>query len=218
MKTHTLIVFLMIFTMIAAACRDNGEDTEGALPGEGETAKLESPNPTPGPEMKKYDFRGSDWGATREEVMATERDKPVSEAEDTLDYKTVIDGMPMMVNYKFRDNKLVRGGFLMNEVIKDNNEYLKRYEKLKELLINVNGSPRIDIEKQLKPDAVIDEEHIGDAVCSGDILYGAQWTLPDTIVNLVLNGQESKCYLTIIYTSSEEIRFLMNKNGAEEEN
>ncbi|MEQ9619850.1 MAG: hypothetical protein RIG61_11855 [Deltaproteobacteria bacterium] len=215
MKNHLLITFVMIFSLLAAACNDNGKETRNAPPGD--TAELESPGPTPGPEVKEYDFRGSDWGATREEVMATERNEPVYEDDDTLEYKGVVEKMLMLITYKFRDDKLVRGGFVLNQQIRDKNEYPERYNKLKKILIEANGAPRKDIEKNLNPNAVINDENKGDAVCRGDIVYGAQWVLPDTVINLLLNGQQSQCYLAIIYTSREELEFRTNQSGGQED-
>ncbi len=229
LKNILAIIAVLAFTLSVAACRDNGPKTDEARTPETVQA---TPEPSPDesteatlepgaeaesksePKVVKYDFRRATWGTSMEEVLAIEKIKPKLRGEDTLVYQSTAAGMPALVDYKFVDDKLYRGGLVFNEVLKDNNQYIESYNKVKQVLLDANRPAAIDVERQINPDAVIDPDNKGDAVCRGDMIYGAEWTKADrTVVRVVLNGVDSRCFLSVVYASPEMVRELRGQNG-----
>lgn len=226
MKTIVTVISMLVLILSASACRDNGSKTNDTAP-PAETAQPapESAEATPpaeppdgeeaAAEPVKHDFRMADWGMSMEQVMELERDEPNSKSEDTLDYQRNVLSMAMLANFKFINDKLVRGGYVLNQKIEDNNEYIEKYNTVKEAMIKAEGPPVVDAEKQINPDAEIDPDHVGDAICRGDMIYGSQWNRPDgTVIRLILNGKDSMCYLTVIFSSPEFERIHTIPGGA----
>lgn len=139
---------------------------------------------------------------SREEVMASERDKLIFDNENSIEYRTFIGDIQAQANYKFQDDKLIRGGYYFLKEYEDKNEYIEVYEQLKERMIEAKGPPAIDKVVQLNPSAEIDPENKGQAVCDGDLIYGTQWNYPGSDIQLVFRGEKGTCYLTINFLKS----------------
>lgn len=223
MKTIVTIISVLVLAFAVTACRDNEQKTDDAAP-PAETAQsapdtaeaTTAAEPADGEEaeLPKYDFRQTMWGMSMEEVMAIEKKEPETKGEDSLDYQQNVLSMGALSNYKFIDDKLVRGGYVFNEKFETNNDYIKNYNKIKKAMIEAEGPPVVDVEKQINPDAVIDPDNIGDATCRGDMIYGSQWNRPDgTVIRLVLNGKNSRCFLTVIFNSPEFERLHTGRSG-----
>jgi hypothetical protein len=166
--------------------------------------------------VEKYDFRKAKWGMSREEVQETEETEPILENENTIDYSIILSGMQAQVGYTFKDDELIRAGFFFFSKLKTKNDYIEKYNSLKEELIKVNGKPVLDTEKQKDTFQRIDPDNKGEAVCNGDMLYATQWDLPATDIQLVLRGEDSECKLTILYLSEEGLRQLL-KNRTQQQ-
>lgn len=191
--------------------------TPGPAASASPTAKAE---PTPGPATPtekpkpvKYDFKKADWGMTMAQVKASEPKKPAAETPNSLTYKSAIARMFAYTTYQFKDGKLYRAGFIFAEKRDTDNKFIEDYETLKGYLIQANGSPVIDEEKQINPNAVIDPDNKGAAACRGDIIYGAQWNIPRSVIRLVLRGEDSKCLLTVVYTSASAAKAVTDQDG-----
>lgn len=202
MKNHLKLLTLIGLSLFVFACSNDKQATDTPQAPQIDEEAVE-----------KYDFRKANWGMSREEVMATEESEPIIVNENTIDYSTVIVNKQAQVGYTFKDDELIRAGFFFFGKFEDENEYIEKYNSLKEELTKVNGKPVIDTEQQKNPSQSIEPENKGKAVCSGDLLYAAQWDLPSTDIQLVLRGEDSECKLTILYLSEEGLRQLL-KNRA----
>jgi major membrane immunogen (membrane-anchored lipoprotein) len=221
LKTFVTILSVLAFALLITACRKQDQKPE---PSPAPTANTESTpgpaasaSPTPGPEAKpketKYDFRRADWGMTMAEVKASESKKPADETADSLTYTSRVGKMFAYVTYQFKDGKLYRAGFIFDEKRDTDQKFLDDYETIKQELTKVNGKPVIDGVKQINPDADVASQDRGAAVCRGDLAYGAQWNIPRTVIRLFLQGKDSKCILTAIYTSASAEQSTADMNG-----
>lgn len=201
LKTYINIVTLVALTVLLFACSDNNQGTDNSQ--EAETPEINEEA------VVKYDFRKANWGMSMQEVKDSEEIEPVLESENTLDFSTILLNMQAQIGYTFKDDELIRAGFFFVTELNSENEYLEKYEALKDELTKVNGRPVIDTEQQKDPSQQIDPDDKGKAVCNGDLLYAAQWDLPNTDIQLVLRGEEAECKLTILYISEEGLRQML---------
>lgn len=151
---------------------------------------------------------------TMAQVKTTEPKKPAQENADSVTYSTALGKIFAFVTYQFKDDKLYRAGFIFAEKRKTDQQYLDDYETIKQEITKVNGKPVMDAVKQLNPDADVTSVNRGPAVCRGDLIYGAQWNIPRTVIRLVLQGKDSKCILSAIYSNEKAEESNANPDGA----
>lgn len=180
---------------------------------------LASPAPlaTPGLETKtgeKFDFRGTRWGMTKAEVKKAEPRAPGNETEDSLSYRSSSREQLTYITYQFKNGKLYRAGVLYPEKLKSDDLYLENYEGLKQEVIKAYGKPALDEETPLNQEAVIEPDKKAEAVCRGDLMLGAQWNVPGTVVILMFRGDGEKCLVSLIYASEEYMRSISDQNGS----
>jgi hypothetical protein len=219
LKTFVTILSALTIALLITACQNQNEGKKTKLKS-AKTAKLEttpapaesapptlSPSPTPGPEGKAktkwYDFRRADWGMTKAQVKASEPKKPAYETADSVTYDAAVWKMFAYVTYQFKAGKLYRAGFIFAERRDTDQQYVDDYETIKKEISQANGKPSFDSVKQLNPNVDVSAHNTGAAVCRGDLVYGAQWNIPRSVIRLFLQGKDSKCILTAIYTSVE---------------
>lgn len=174
------------------------------------------PSATPGPQSKSaedFDFRGANWGMSMAEVKKTERMKPKVEKEDSLTYDGKYKGILTQYNFKFKDDKLYRGGVLYITRQESPAAYMNNYEMLKKDITAVYGEPVIDGEKKTNPDAVIDPDNKAEAVCNGDMMVASQWDLPRSMVILMMNGNGLDCVTSLIYLDRDALHPIAEQDG-----
>ena len=195
MRDYVKFLFVITLTLFIFACSNNDETAEedGAAEGGKQVERLKAPV------RPEFDFRKTRWGMSREEVLAHEPGKPIFNTENSLEYQIFIGDIQAQANYKFDGDKLIRAGYHLPRKYEDMNEYLDKYEKIKAMIIESKGSPMIDKEVQLDPSEEIDPDKKGEAACEGKLVYGTQWKHPGSDIQLLLRGENSECYLTVIY-------------------
>lgn len=208
MKNYINLPTLIILALFMFACSNDSTNTDSTQANQAPEIDNDA--------VEKYDFRKAKWGMSREEVQETEETEPILENENTIDYSIILSGMQAQVGYTFKDDELIRAGFFFFSKLKTKNDYIEKYNSLKEELIKVNGKPVLDTEKQKDTFQRIDPDNKGEAVCNGDMLYATQWDLPATDIQLVLRGEDSECKLTILYLSEEGLRQLL-KNRTQQQ-
>jgi len=218
LRNYFILTAIITFALFTLACsNDKNSGSEGdAAQSESSTEevveqKSEDEENIDPDAIEKYDFRKANWGMSMEEVKKSEGKEPELESENTLDYSTVILGMQTQIGYTFNNDELIRGGFFFITKPETNNGYIEKYKEIKEELTKVNGKPVIDTEQSLDPYQKFAPEEKGDAVCNGDLLYAAQWDLPNTDIQLVLRGANNECMLTVLYQSEESLRQLIKE-------
>jgi len=207
LKNYIKLLTLVGLSLLIFACSNDNKTTDSTQA----TGAPKIDNEA----VEKYDFRKAKWGMSKEEVKKTEETEPIIEKENIIDYSIIFFGMQAQVGYTFKDDELIRAGFFFFSNLDTKNDYIEKYNSLKEELTKVHGKPVIDTEQQKDTSQTIDPENKGEAVCSGEMLYAAQWDLPRTDIQLVLRGENSECALTILYLSEEGLRQLL-KNRSEQ--
>ena len=206
MKNYIKLLTIIGLTLFISACSNDNKTTDSTQATQAPEIDNEA--------VEKYDFRKANWGMSKQEVKETEETEPILEKENMIDYSIMFFGMQAQVGYTFKDDELIRAGFFFFGKLDTKNDYIEKYNSLKEELTKANGKTVIDTEQQKDPSQTIDPENKGEAVCSGDMLYAAQWDLPTTDIQLVLRGENSECKLTILYLSEEGLRqLLINRTG-----
>ena len=152
----------------------------------------------------KYDFRKTNWGMSKEQVRATEDKEPDFKDDNGLGYDIKINGDDYYCSYSFLEDKLYNGGYASTEIHTNENLYIDDYEELKETLIKKYGKPKSDLGTFWKNDLYKDDKsQWGFAISIGDLVYGARWETPTTIITLMLRGDNYKILLILSYYSKE---------------
>jgi hypothetical protein len=93
----------------------------------------------------RTDFRGSNWGMTQAQVMATEPNRPAqlgeSDGEMVVQYGAKLGALNGRRIYIFAGDKLVRAKFLAREEHSDRNEFIRDFQALESLLKGRYGKP-----------------------------------------------------------------------------
>lgn len=193
MKRYLHFLSISVFALFISACSSPEQSQENTQP---EQAQNEETKLTERPE---YDFRKARWGMSKEQVMESERAKLIFDNENSVEYRVFIGDFQTQANYTFDNDKLVRVGLYFLTEYEDKNKYIEVYEFLQDGMTKGVGSPVLDKVVQTDPSATIEEGQEGQAVCNGELVYGTQWQYPGSDVQLLLRGEEGKCYLTTIY-------------------
>jgi uncharacterized lipoprotein YehR (DUF1307 family) len=215
LKTFATALSALALALSIASC---GSDEKKPAPSPQTPARITpAPSVTPGPQSKpevKHDFRAADWGMSKDEVKKTERRKLEHEDENSLTYSGYYNKLYTYITYQFKDDKLFRAGVIYPQKLESDNLYLENYEKLKSDIIKAYGAPVIDGEKQLNPGAVIEPDKKAEAVCRGDLMYGAQWSVPGSMVVLMIRGDNKECLVSLIYTDESVLRPIAEQDGS----
>ncbi len=150
---------------------------------------------------------------TRDEVKKAEPKPPKHETEDSLTFEGSYRDLITYITYQFKDGKLYRAGVLYPEKLASDGLYLENYENLKQDVIKAYGEPALDDETLLNTNAVIEPDKKAEAVCRGDLMLGAQWNVPGSMVVLMFRGDGGKCLVSLIYASEAAIQSLSEQNG-----
>lgn len=234
MNQSFAIITALAIALSITACRNEGKGPESAPSPQSAVVTTETPaitaGPTPeqsvspqpsaspGPQSKpeeKFDFRGTRWGMTKDEVKKAEPKGPKHETEDSLVFEGRYRDMITYITYQFKDGKLYRAGVLYPEKLASDSLYLENYENLKQDVIKAYGEPVVDGETLLKPDAVIEPDKKAEAVCRGDLMLGTQWNVPGSIVILMMRGDSEKCLVSLIYSNEAVMHSPSEKNGSD---
>ncbi|RKU12244.1 hypothetical protein C6501_11185 [Candidatus Poribacteria bacterium] len=74
-----------------------------------------------------YDFRKVRWGYSQERVETIEQGKVVfSRTPDLLIYKSKIEGVPVLLVYTFRKNKLRSAGYMTQKPVRNAQNFVKK--------------------------------------------------------------------------------------------
>ena len=162
-------------------------------------------------EKGKYDFRKTTWGMSKSEVMETEEGEPVLNSVYKIDYDTKMMSFDSKISYTFNDDELIRASFLLLDKPETNSGYIEIYKEIQRELKTKYGKTVIDTVQHKDPSVHIEPSNYPDAVCNGDLLYATQWDTPSSDIQLLLRGENSECYITIMYISEEGFRQMLRE-------
>lgn len=91
---------------------------------------------------QEYNFRKTEWGYTKKQVMDAEKGTPIKEDDDFICYTGKLAGSDVFIMYFFLNNKLCRAKYAYYEKHTNKNSFLSKYDKYKSLLIKKYGKPQ----------------------------------------------------------------------------
>lgn len=153
---------------------------------------------------KEINFRKTKWGMTKSAVIKSETaEKVKSEKEytDMLAYNTTVSGLDSYLVYFFVNNKLWKSRYAFNEEHTNKNDYISDFDKIKDVLIKVYGTPKKDNifwGNDLYKD---DYSEWGLAISLGHLSYFTIWETKTTKIVLFLNGDNYKIESGVEYSS-----------------
>ena len=167
-------------------------------------------------EEAKYDFRQTNWGMSKEQVKARENKEVIDEGDFNLGhivcYEIEIGTKDYICAYGFLENKLYRTVYVFNEKYSNDNDYIKEYEYLKEILTKKYGDSNKKLLMDLygreeifwKDDVYKDDKtNWGFAISAGDLIYSSFWETTNTRIEVLLDGNEYEITLRVVYGSKE---------------
>ena len=150
-----------------------------------------------------YDFRKTKWGMSKQEVLASETLKPVSEREESLIYMSVVLHKKVLIGYSFIQNKLFRATYLLRERHTNQNDFIEDYDDFKEMLTKKYGRPKKDNIIWRNNLFKNDSSEWGTAIGFGHLVYACEWETNSTKILCLLNGDNFKISLGVGYESKE---------------
>ena len=151
----------------------------------------------------KDHFRKASWGMSKAQVKATEPEKPEHETDDELFYPDKILNMKVYAAFLFTHDKLVMGKYIVIDEHTNKNDFILDYERLKDALCEKYGDPK-DQDRVWRDNLYKkDFSDWGLAVSIGHLKYTATWETEDTIVFLLLAGENYDIKLIVEYISKE---------------
>ncbi len=154
--------------------------------------------------LSSFDVSRVLWGDTKEQVRASEGEKPVEDSDDIISYKATLAGMQCLISYSFVDSMVVTAKYTVQADHADKNDWIADYDTLRSLVSGKNGQPDMALDKQWKNEIYRDEpKNYGNAISQGHLYYLSTWQLPKTNINLMLSGGNHKISLELEYASKK---------------
>lgn len=133
-------------------------------------------------------FRNTKWGDSRETVKKYEKEE-LQGTEDILVAYTNIYGNNYILGYDFKDNKLVRATYLMEEEHMTGGQYILAYDKVKEKMIEIYGEPNEDKIVPLVKQSQIDLAGSSSALEYGYVVYQTIWETSSTEIIMYMESK-----------------------------
>lgn len=165
----------------------------------------------PRPKISTTGFRKVMWGMSAEQAKEIETAEFVKRVKgggdfkglDILFYTSNISGLDCAVVYYFADNMLTRARYLITEEHANENLYIEDFVKIKNQLVEKYGSPDRDDTIWSNDLYQDDPSEYGMAVSVGHLMYVAEWYPPETIIQLLLRGDNYNVSLWVEYIGED---------------
>ena len=94
----------------------------------------------------EFDFRKVQWGMEKQQVKASEKSKPIKEADNYLIYSLIIGKIPAFLTYVFskESGQLTLGKYIFRPRKTKSEQYVYDYQKLKRILQKKYSNPLED--------------------------------------------------------------------------
>jgi len=138
-----------------------------------------------------FSFKKTYWGMSKAQVKKTETGKIIQD-DSTLAYEANIAGLATYIVYIFVEDQLVRTRYVFVENHSNKTDYLSDYNSIQKILNKKYGNP-IEEKTHWKNDLYKDDyQDWGLALAFGHLLKFSEWKFPDTVVRLVIDGDNLK--------------------------
>jgi len=147
-------------------------------------------------------FRNTNWGMSKEQVIELEGEphrQEKSRGLDIIEYKKNVMDNDCLIGYVFAKDRLTAAKYIFLEQQKEKNQYIRDYEKIKDLLIKKYGMPEEDNALWRNNLYKNNPSKWGYAVGSGHLEYFSLWGTPETEISLKLSGKNSEILLKVEY-------------------
>jgi len=150
------------------------------------------------------DFRDAKFGMSPQEVRATEEDADWETPEkDVLAFDTKLAGYDVSAGYIFVDERLVRGVYVVTEEYRNDNDYLRDFEYLNELLTKKYGKPKEKKTRWIDDRWKDSPAYHGHALSQGDFSKYTEWKTKTTLITHFIYGEDYVIIHRIDYKSLE---------------
>lgn len=194
--------FISIFLIFAVAsvcilfsgCSSQPTDTANQTP---------IPSETPSSNSKKEmegDFRYSNWGDTKEQVIAAEGQPNLEDNEFVVYNDISLLNLNTDVTYSFKGSKLVMAFYSIRETHTNHQLYIDDYKKVKAALIEKYGEP-ISYKENWLDDLWKDDP--GMALYTGDLSFSTTYFPGKVRIVHTLNCDNYEIKHMIIYASPD---------------
>ena len=92
-------------------------------------------------ETELYNFRTSNWGDSKEDVLNHEKETQLKQTGPSLTGNVMVYGLDSFVTYNFNSDQLVRGIYMFYLDYSDTKEYISKYDELKNTVSQLYGDP-----------------------------------------------------------------------------
>ncbi len=201
-----LFLILLILSLGISGCQNKQKKKEEKITQETVTKPIET---------KSGDFRSAKWGMSKEQVKKLESLPSIGENKNLLGYKGKIANLDCQIAFQFINDTLYSAAYVITENHINNNDYISDFKKLKELLTEKYGQPKLD--KMIWKGSLYkgDESRYGMAVVTGNLVYVADWKTETTDIRLILSGDNFTPSLAAAY-ESQQYKSLVEKKEKEE--
>lgn len=154
----------------------------------------------------KRHFRNSRWGMNQAQVVRLEGSPNHRENSGGLDifqYPQKVLNMDCMIGYVFADNKLAKAKYSFIAKFEDNNQYVREYEKIRDILVQKYGKPEAEMNLWRDKMYQDDRSYWGLAVSRGHCEFNSQWQDSETVIQLRLYGGKERVFLVVLYSGLE---------------
>lgn len=151
---------------------------------------------------KKFDFRKTSWGMSKEEVKKSESGVIVKD-DSVLAYNANIAGINSIVAYIFIEDRLVRAKYIFVQDYEDKNIYISNFQTFKNIITNKYDTPINDQSYWSNEMYKNREDDWGTAIALGHLSYYSNWKSGSTDIKLTLSGNNYKFHFSTEYTSLE---------------
>jgi len=152
----------------------------------------------------QYDFRKTNWGMTKEQVLASETAELIAKDKDReIKYKGSVNDLDCWIIYAFAYDTLVKARYSIYEEHVNKNEYITDFEKLKEILNKKYGNPAKDRTTWVSNIYKDNSRDWGLAISLGQLVYFTEWDTETTQIWLMLQGDNNQIQFSVEYTSTK---------------
>lgn len=147
-------------------------------------------------------FRNTKWGMNRLEVIQVEG-KPNEDSDGILVYTSkLVGGLIADVIFIFVDDVLVRSKYIFNNEHSNNNDFIKDYEKVQEILTEKYGDPYANRKNWDNDLFKEDFQNYGMAVSVGHLSMQSGWVDINSDILHSLSGENYDIFHIIQYSSN----------------
>jgi|TARA_B110000211_G_scaffold210570_1_gene248760 hypothetical protein len=147
-------------------------------------------------------FRGMEWSSSKKDLIS-KYGNPEFENEAWVVYKYTLAGKSVSSVFRYKQDRLYQGAYLLDEKHTNRNDYINDYDKFKGLLTKKYGEPKED-ETYWKKDLYKDDySDWGMAVAVGHLIKYSSWSDEKTDIECSIQGDNYKIEVTIVYKSIE---------------